>query len=189
MHGVIHVVPIVGVINVHIVGFVPGSRPHLRPRIDKCDPISVVLEAGSAAYENQRKTADAEGVAASEVTSEAGVRNPVAVVSAALTPRSVFGIPRTSARLDETAAHLSLVLWDTAMVSAAIGWTVRLHAAMIGATGTLYWPLSRTARLLISFRFFSGILIGMRLRAPEPCPMELNSMGKPEVVIPFLATI
>ena len=68
-----------------------------------------------------------------EVEPEAVFRNSVAVIAAALTPSAVVVIPRTGARLGETAAHLPLVLWDAAMVDAPIGRAAGLDAAVIDA--------------------------------------------------------
>ncbi len=127
---VIYVVPIAGVIDIYVVSFVPVRRPRFRPRIHERNPIAVVLEAWISAYEEHRKGADAEEVPTPEVEPEAVFRNSVAVVAAALLPGAVFVIPRLGARLDEPATHLPLVLWDAAMVDAAIGgaaWPGRRH--------------------------------------------------------------
>ena len=83
----------------------------------------------------------------SEVEPEAVVRNSVAVVAASLTPSAVLRAPRTGARLNETAAHLPLVLWDAARVDAAMRGLGSLDAAMIDAAEGLL--RSRGLRRLI----------------------------------------
>jgi len=149
VHAIIEVVPIAGVVKIYIVGFVPSRRPRFRPRINKRHPIAVVLEARIPAYEEQRKPADAEEVVTPEVVPKAVIRNSVAAIAAALLPGAVIVIPRTRARLDETAAHLPLVLWNAAMVDAAIGGPAGLDAAMIGAAGALLRSLRRSVSWLL----------------------------------------
>lgn len=134
---VVYVVPIIAVIDIDIVGFVPIWRPVFRPWIDKRDPITVVLEARVTAYKEHRKAADAEEVFTPEVAPETVFRNAVAVVTAALLPTAVISIPRAGARLGEAAAHLLLVLRDAAGVDAAIGGLCGLDAAMIRAAECL----------------------------------------------------
>jgi len=162
MHAVIYVVPIAGVINIYVVGFVPVRRPRFRPRINERNPIAVVLEARISAYEEHRKGVDAEEVPTPEVEPEAVFGNSVAVVAAALLPGAVFVIPRTGARLDETAAHLPLVLWNAAMVNAAIGGARGLDAAMIGAAGALLRSLRRSISRLLML-LLCGFLLLMLL--------------------------
>jgi len=92
---------------------------------------------------------DAEEVVPSEVVPEAGFRNSVPVVATALLPSAVFVTPRAGARLEETAAHLPLVLWDAAMVDTAIGAAGGLDAAMIRAAVALLRSLRRSISLLL----------------------------------------
>ena len=158
---VIEVVPIAGVVEIHIVGFVPVCPPGFRPWIDDRDPISVVLEARLPTHEDQRKAVDAEEMIAAEVEPEAGVGNPVAAVATALTPALVLALPRAGAGLNKACAHLPLVLRNAAVVDAAVGGAVELHAAMINAAiGRLRpsLPLRRCRTLLLM-----GLLRGPRL--------------------------
>jgi hypothetical protein len=158
VHAVIYVVPIVGVINIYVVGFVPRRRPRFWPWINERNPIPVVLKARIPAYEDRRKAVDAEEVVAPEVEPEAVVRNSVAVIAAALTPTAVVVIPRTGARLDETGTHLPLVLGDAARVDAAIGGAVGLDAAMIDTAKALLRSLRRSTSRLRTL-----LLCGFRL--------------------------
>jgi hypothetical protein len=93
-----------------------------------------------------------------EVEPEAVLRNSVAVIAAALTPTAVVVIPRTGARLDETAAHLPLVLWHAAVVDSAISGAVGLDAAMISAAVGLLRSLCRFISRLLML-----LLCGLRL--------------------------
>ena len=169
MHALIYVVPVAGVINIlYVVGFVPRRRPPFRPRINERNPIAVVLEARIPAYEEHRKAVDAEELVTPVIEPEAVFRNSVAVMAAALLPGAVFVIPRTGARLDETAAHLRFVLWDTAMVDTAIGGAVGLDAAIIGAAEALLqslpWFISQ--RLLLLLCGFLLLMLLPPLRLP-----------------------
>jgi hypothetical protein len=165
-HAVIYVVPIVGVINIYVVGFVPRRRPRFRPRINERHPIAVVLKARIPAYEDRRKAVDAEVVVTPEVEPEAVFRNSVAVIAAALTPAVMFVVPRTGARLAEPAAHLPLVLWDAARVDAAIGRAGGLDAAMIDAAVGLLRSLRRfTSPLLLRYGWFLLLMLLSLLRS------------------------
>jgi len=165
VHAVIHVVPIAGVIDIYVVGFVPRRRPRFRPRINERHPIAVVLKARIPAYEDHRQAADAEEVIAPEVASEAVFGNPVAVIAAALTSSTVVVIPRTGARLDETAAHLPLVLRDTAGVDTAMGGLSGPDATVISAAPVLLRFLSWLLLWLsLRLRWFVSLLLMLLLR-------------------------
>jgi hypothetical protein len=103
------------------------------------------LEAWISADEENRKGTDTEEVRPAEVESEAIFWNSVAIVPTTLLPGAVLVCPRTGARLEETAAHLPLVLWDAAMVDAAIGGAGGLDPAMIDAAEGLLRPLRSSA--------------------------------------------
>ena len=106
-----------------------------------------------------------------EVVPEAVFRNSVAVVATALLPSAVIVIPRTGARLDETAVHLPLVLWDAAMVDAAIGGAGGLDAAMIDAAEGLLRSLRRSISLLLML-----LLGGLRLLMLLVCGLLLRML-------------
>jgi hypothetical protein len=94
----------------------------------------------------------------SEVVPEAVLRNSVAVVAAALLPSAVIVIPRSGTRLDETAAHLPLVLWDAAMVDTAIGRAGGLDVAMIGTAEALLRSLRRSISRLLMLLLCGSLL-------------------------------
>ena len=90
---VVQVVAVVDVVDVDVVVVVPVIPPGFRPRIDRADPIALVLEARVSAYNQEGKAVDAESVARAKVSAIAVVRNAVAVVAAALLPGAVIGLP------------------------------------------------------------------------------------------------
>ncbi len=90
---VVHVVPIIGVDDVNVVGFVPIVGPVSWPRINQTEPKAVVLEAGEAANNHIGLVVDDEPVVLAEVAIVTVVRDAVAVVAAALLPRAVVRLP------------------------------------------------------------------------------------------------
>jgi hypothetical protein len=77
----------------------------------------------------------------------------------------VVFIPRSGARLAETAAHLFLVLRDAARVDSPIGGSVGLDTAVIGAAVFL---LRFLWRLPLRLRRFVSLLPGLLLRRLLP---------------------
>jgi len=162
---VVQIVPIPGVVKIHIVGLVPVIPPAFRPRIDNRDPVSVILEARLSSDEDQGKTVDAEEVVVPEEEPEADVGDPVAVIAAALVPALMFILPRTGARLPESCVYLLLMLWNSAEVNAAVGRAVELHAAVEGAAiGWLVLLRSSLALPLAGARLLTPLLELLRLR-------------------------
>lgn len=174
---IVQVVPIVGVIKIYVVGFVPSVRPHFRPGINERDPIAVIAEARVTADEDHGQSVNAEEVVPSPVRPEARFWYAVAVVAAALAPGTVVVIPRPGARLAEAAAHLLLLLRNAAMVDAAVSRAIGPDAAVISAAvclprsclalrrstrlrlTLLCWPLVRLRGLLVLLR---GLLTRLR---------------------------
>jgi hypothetical protein len=103
---VIQIVTIICVVQIDVIGLVPVRRPIVRPRIDERNPIAVVLESRKPADKQYRKTAYPEMVVTSEIETETGIGNAIAIVSATLLPRFVIAAPVTGFRLREPAAHL-----------------------------------------------------------------------------------
>ena len=66
---VAEVIPVADVVNVNVVGVIPT----IRPRLNKTEPESAVLEARISA--NHHWTADAEFMLTAEIGTEARVRN------------------------------------------------------------------------------------------------------------------
>jgi len=162
---VIQIVPIPGVVKIHIVGLVPVLPPAFRPRIDNRDPVSVILEARLSSDKDQGKAVDAEEVVMPEKEPEAAVGNPVAVIAAALAPALVFVLPRTGARLPKACVHLLLMLRNSAEVNPAVGRTVELHASVIGAAiGWLVLLRSSLALPLSAAWLLTSLLELLRLR-------------------------
>ena len=87
------IVTVVDVSDIDVVGVVPVIRPVFRPRVNHAEPVAAVLEAGISAYNQEGEAVDAEPMALAKVSTEALVRNAVAVVPAALLPAAMIGIP------------------------------------------------------------------------------------------------
>jgi len=93
MPTVVHVISVVLIGNVNVVGLVPVVCPVVRPRIDKAEPESAVLEARESANHHIRLVVDDERVVRTKVSVVTVVRDAVAVVPAPLLPRPVIRIP------------------------------------------------------------------------------------------------
>src|SRR6267142_2669756 len=93
MMPVIHVVAVIDVINVDVVGFIPGARPVFRPRIDNTEPEAPVLESRIASHHNHRGAVNSEPASAAKVIVEADFGNAVAPVAATLAPGMMFMLP------------------------------------------------------------------------------------------------
>jgi len=89
MPAVEQVVAVVDVGDIDVVGVVPVIRPISRVGVNHGEPITVVLEAGISAYNQEGKAVDAEPMALAKVSTETIVGNAVAVVSTALLPIAV----------------------------------------------------------------------------------------------------
>jgi hypothetical protein len=59
---VVHVVAAVYVRDINVVIVVPVGSPVIRPRINRAEPVTVVLEARISADHQEGQTADAEAV-------------------------------------------------------------------------------------------------------------------------------
>jgi hypothetical protein len=87
------VVAIVDVGDINFIGVVPVIRPVLWPRVNHTEPIAVVLEAGISAHNQEGEAVDAEPMVSAKASTEALVRNAIAMVATALLPGAVVGIP------------------------------------------------------------------------------------------------
>ncbi len=93
MPSVIHVIPVVNVVNVNVVGFVPGVRPVFRPRINQTEPEASVLEPWISAHDNYRDGVNAKPVATAKMRAEMAFGNTVASVTATFVPVMMFMLP------------------------------------------------------------------------------------------------
>jgi hypothetical protein len=87
------IVAVIDIGDVNVVRVVPVIRPISWPRVNHAEPIAAVLEAGISAHNEEGEAVDAEPVVLTEISAEALVRNAVAVVTSALLPVAVVGIP------------------------------------------------------------------------------------------------
>src|SRR5450755_3498548 len=90
---VVQVVAVIHIVDVNIVVVVPVVPPLIWPRVNRTDPVALVLEARVSAYNQEGKAVDAEVVAGAKVSAVPVIRNAVATVAATLLPRAVIGLP------------------------------------------------------------------------------------------------
>jgi hypothetical protein len=90
---VVQVVAVIHIGDVNVVVVVPVIAPIFRPRVNGTEPITVVLEARVSADNQEGEAVDAESVVLTKISAEAVVRDAVAVISAALLPVAVVGVP------------------------------------------------------------------------------------------------
>ncbi len=90
---VAQVIAVARVEDIHIIVVVPVAGPVFRPRVNQTEPIASVLEAWVSAHDNYGVAVDAERVTRTKVAIVAVVGNAVAIVTAALLPIAVLGLP------------------------------------------------------------------------------------------------
>lgn len=88
-----HVVAVVHVVNVHVVGFIPGRSPVFGPWIDDAEPETSILEARVSAHDQDGGAMNAKPVTAAKTGAEACFRNAVSTVSAAFMPAPMLVRP------------------------------------------------------------------------------------------------
>ena len=79
--------------HIHVIAVVPIARPGFRPRIDHTEPKAAVLEALLSANIHHVQTTEEEPVILAVILIETGIRDAVAVVTAALLPGPVLRLP------------------------------------------------------------------------------------------------
>ena len=87
---VVHVVAVIVVVDINIVVVVPIVRPVPRPRIEHRYPIALVLESWVPVICSEGKTEYTKSMLRSKVSAIAFVRDPIAVITAALLPRAMI---------------------------------------------------------------------------------------------------
>jgi hypothetical protein len=114
------------------------------------------LETGLPSHEDQRKTSNAEEVIPTEVLPEAVIWNTVTVIAATLPPGLMLVLPRTSARLTKSGAHLFLMLRHAAMMYTSVRRAIGLYAPVIGTSIrllrsclSLRWPATLLSMILL----------------------------------------
>ena len=93
MAAVIHVIPVIDVVDVYVVGFVPSARPVFRPRIYDTEPEAPVLESGVSTHDEHWGAVNAKPVSTAKMRTEAVFRNAVAPVTPAFVPSMMFPLP------------------------------------------------------------------------------------------------
>jgi hypothetical protein len=93
MATVIHVIPVIHVVHINVVGFIPGSFPVFRPRINHTEPEAAILESRISAYDENWSAAHAKPVSTAKMRAEAIVWNTIAPVTSAFAPTTMFMPP------------------------------------------------------------------------------------------------
>ena len=106
---VVQIISAIGIVNIHIIVFVPVVWPVFWPRVKDTEPKAAVLEARIPANNYQREAVDVEPVTLTKVATITVIRNTVAVVAAALLPGAVIGLPVICAVLLPYASLFSLL--------------------------------------------------------------------------------
>ena len=88
---IVQVVPIV-IVDINVVGGIPVLRPALRPRVDKHERITTVLEARIASN-NDGTAMDTKPVPAPKIENETIRGNIVAAIAATLVPGAMVDLP------------------------------------------------------------------------------------------------
>ena len=96
---VVQVIAVLGVVDIHIIVFVPVVFPVFWPWVNDTEPKAAVLEAGIPPTDHQREAVDVEPVILTEVAAKIVFRNTVAAVAATLLPAAVLSLPSTGAML------------------------------------------------------------------------------------------
>jgi hypothetical protein len=93
MPPVIHVIPVIDIVDVNVIGFVPIGRPIFRPRINDTEPEAPVLESRVATHDYHWGAVDAKPVSTAKVRAKPVLRNAVASVAPAFAPGMMFMLP------------------------------------------------------------------------------------------------
>jgi hypothetical protein len=90
---VVQVVAVVDIVDIDFIVVVPVITPVLRPRIYRTEPITLILEAWISAYNQERLAVNTKSMVRPKIYAEAVVRYAIAMVSAALLPGTMLGLP------------------------------------------------------------------------------------------------
>jgi hypothetical protein len=90
---VIQIISVTVVIHIHVIAVVPIACPVFWPRVNQTEPKPAVPEAAMPANKHHGKTVHAEPVILAKVGTETVIRNAIAIVTAALLPGAVIGLP------------------------------------------------------------------------------------------------
>lgn len=133
MSPVAEIVSVVDVVNVDIIGLIPGRRPDFRNGIHDRDPDATVMETRAAIYDDHGHAVHAEAVCTPEMFVELRWRNAVSDIASAIVPAVmlVFPMPRAL-----TLPYVAIVILRlrNVMVFVFRSWTVMGGSMMIVIT-------------------------------------------------------
>ncbi len=93
MYAVEQIVAVVDVVDIDIVGAVPGRRPCFRAGINHTEPQAPELKTGATFDHYDGNIVNAKPVSAAKMSTEAIFRNAVSVITAALVPGAMLKAP------------------------------------------------------------------------------------------------
>jgi hypothetical protein len=162
---IIQVISVVVIGDVDIIGLVPVGSPEFRIRIHYTEPITAVLETREPANLHERKAVDSERMARAVVAAEIGVRNAIAVISAALLPGAMLGFEATGATLLPFASLCAFLRNLLLMRALLLNWLPGLP--LVDSLAAV--ALLRGSGLLGAFVLL--LLLGALLRVPVLLPL------------------
>jgi hypothetical protein len=169
---VVQVIPVFDVHDVNVICFVPVGSPEFRIRINDTEPIATVLETWKTANLHKGEAVNAERVDRAIVAGEIYVRNPVAVIAAALLPCAMLGIKAAGAALLPFASLFALLrdflLMSALLLNRLIGLPLRnllVVLVLLLLFGVLLVVLVSLLLLdllpVLVLRFLLGMLLGV----------------------------
>lgn len=90
MPAVAKTIAVIKAVDIYPIFFIPVVRPLFKLQVNDTEPESTPLEAGVTAEYSKREVDDMKPVVSAEIPVEFVFRNPVAVVTAALTPGTML---------------------------------------------------------------------------------------------------
>ena len=96
---VVKVIPVVDVIDVNIIGLVPGGSPVFWIWVNETEPIATELEARIPSHYHKREAVDPKIVTSTTVAVEIAVWNSVPMIAASLMPSTMLRLPAVGAML------------------------------------------------------------------------------------------
>ena len=181
---VVQVIAVSRVVDIHIIVVVPVVGPVFRPRVNQTEPIASVLEAWVSAHDNYWVAVDAERVTRTKVAIVAVVGNSVAIVTAALLPIAMLGLPVMRTMLLPVALllaflpallllglhsdllHMGLLLGALLLLLCALVLLLLLVLLFVGVYLLLFYmllPVSLCVLLLLRLLFLLLILLPLGL--------------------------
>jgi len=93
MATVVHVIPVIDVVHINVVGFVPCGRPVFRPRINQIEPEAAVRESGDIPPQRRWGRCERETSGPGQNANGTGLQECGSPVTSAFAPTMMFTLP------------------------------------------------------------------------------------------------